>query len=391
MEIPYEQAWTALNTGVPLPPGTTRIAAPRDLPKPVSDKGSGFFRPDSTANGLGEINLRRGLKQSAEIFTLQTDLAYLDRDLGVFLVPAGLETDMASVPQFFTWLVPKTGTHLPAALIHDAFTPPEAKTYLGRDDLQQAQADRIFRNAMDDLGTGTVRQWLVWTAVAIATEAKESLKCARVRDLAGCLRLARLFLFILPILLLGILATLDLLDLIDDVPWMGDRSAPFELISGALFAMLIPVVLSVMLLFWESKLGVATIILGTAIALFLHATMVVVGLLFLYNAVEATVSAIRRRGPWRTAFNTAAAFVAYVLGILILVKCALWLPVERINDFPLAWLQSVVTVIEDAIHWIWTNGWWILPATLAVSLLPLILSRRNQIRQTPKSIATTSR
>ena len=33
--------------------------------------------------------------------------------------PGGLPTDLTSVPWLFTWLVPKTGAHLPAALLHD--------------------------------------------------------------------------------------------------------------------------------------------------------------------------------------------------------------------------------------------------------------------------------
>jgi hypothetical protein len=387
MEISYRRAWNAILDHQPLPPGTTRIAAPPDLPKPVLDKGSGFFRPESTANGLGEIDLRRGLRQNAEMFTLKTNLAYLDRDLGVFLVPSGLDTDMASVPQFFTWLVPKTGTHLPAALIHDAFTPPEQKTYVGPD-LTQAQADRIFRNAMDDLGTGTVRQWLVWTAVAVATEAKDALKCARQRDLVGCLRLLRLIAFVLPILILGVLATLDLLDLIDDVPWMGERSAPFELISGALFAILLPVLLSCVLCFWKSKLGVAAIILGAAIALFLHATIVIAGLLFLYNAVESLASASRHRGPWRAFLDGTAALIAYIVAILLLVLFALWLPIDRIDQMSLNWLHSIVDGIEDVIESIWDNGWLVLPLTLVLCLVPIILSRRTKAQQLPARTST---
>src|SRR5262245_34215965 len=32
-------------------------------------------------------------------------------------------TDLASVPSLLTWLVPKSGAHLPAALIHDGLIP----------------------------------------------------------------------------------------------------------------------------------------------------------------------------------------------------------------------------------------------------------------------------
>lgn len=79
-----------------------------------------------------------------------------------------METDLASVPPFLTWLVPKDGRHTPAALLHDALMPHDELWYLGPD-LDRVEADRIFRNAMQHLGVAFLRRWAMWGAVSLAT------------------------------------------------------------------------------------------------------------------------------------------------------------------------------------------------------------------------------
>ena len=104
--------------------------------------------------------LERHSEEGVETIALERRLAYRDRHLGELLVPAdaGFRTDLTSVPALFTWLVPKTGAHLPAALLHDALVA-------GRDDpasyasteghvVDRVEADRVFRDAMADTGTG---------------------------------------------------------------------------------------------------------------------------------------------------------------------------------------------------------------------------------------------
>ena len=68
------------------------------------------------------IVLERHLEDDLETFSLERRIAYRDRHLGEILVPASpdFRTDLTSTPALFTWLVPKTGAHLPAALVHDA-------------------------------------------------------------------------------------------------------------------------------------------------------------------------------------------------------------------------------------------------------------------------------
>ena len=91
------------------------------------DGGTPGEPPDRGADP--RIVLERHAEEGVETFELERRLAYRDRHLGELLVPAdpGFRTDLTSVPALFTWLVPKTGAHLPAALLHDALVA-------GRDD-----------------------------------------------------------------------------------------------------------------------------------------------------------------------------------------------------------------------------------------------------------------
>ena len=120
------------------------------------------------------IVLERHLEDDLEIFSLERRIAYRDRHLGEILVPASpdFRTDLTSTPALFTWLVPKTGAHLPAALVHDALVAgggdPSYDSTEGHD-IDRVEADRVFRDAMADTGTGVVRRWIVWAAVTTAT------------------------------------------------------------------------------------------------------------------------------------------------------------------------------------------------------------------------------
>ena len=116
-----------------------------------------------TAQGPGEppdpaeemrIVLERHAEEGMETFALTRRLAYLDRHLGELLVPASPEfrTDLTSVPALFTWLVPKTGAHLPAALLHDALVAgrEDPVSYVSTEghEVDRVEADRVFRDAM---------------------------------------------------------------------------------------------------------------------------------------------------------------------------------------------------------------------------------------------------
>ncbi|MGB3685113.1 MAG: DUF1353 domain-containing protein [Ornithinimicrobium sp.] len=193
-----------------------------------------------------------------------------------FIAPANRDTfstDLASVPSIFTWLVPRSGLFLPAAVLHDAMISPEQ--YIGPR-VDRTQADLIFREAMIGLGTGKVRAWLMWSAVTVSTMWKAP----------GLAKRAALIATIGVVTVLGSIATLDLFDVWDVLPWMGERSTLAELAWGAFFAIIVPSVLSIG---W-GKQWAAGLIIGVALALLLHVT-VLLGVLFVaYLAVERLVS-----------------------------------------------------------------------------------------------------
>lgn len=193
-----------------------------------------------------------------------------------FTAPADLRTfttDLASVPSIFTWLVPRSGRFLPAAVLHDSMILPDQ--YIGPR-VDRSEADLIFREAMIGLGTGKVRAWLMWSAVTVATMWKSPEPAKR----------AALVATIGVVTLLGLLATLDLFDVWDVLPWMAERSTLAELAGGALFAVIVPTVLSVG---WGRQ-RLAGLIIGIALALLLHVTVVLGVLVMGYLALERALS-----------------------------------------------------------------------------------------------------
>ena len=81
-----------------------------------------------------------------------------------FNVPEDDVTDLASVPRFLTWLVPRYGRHTLAALVHDFLQGAEGMT--------SERADEIFRDAMGETGVPLSRRWVMWSAVGLRTQAK---------------------------------------------------------------------------------------------------------------------------------------------------------------------------------------------------------------------------
>src|SRR4051794_8737219 len=79
-----------------------------------------------------------------------------------FVVQPGFETDFASVPTAFTWLIPRYGRYTKAAILHDWLC-----TRAERGEFRWADADGIFRRVMRELGVPVLRRWLMWTAVRL--------------------------------------------------------------------------------------------------------------------------------------------------------------------------------------------------------------------------------
>ncbi|MDQ6526713.1 DUF1353 domain-containing protein [Nocardioides sp. LHD-245] len=250
-----------------------------------------------------------------ESFRMLHRIAYRDREYGDLLVPADLgsfETDLTSVPTIFTWLVPRTGRHLPPALLHDGLVHDrsEPPTYLSVEGhvLDRVAADRVFRAAMRDTDTGPVRSWLVWSAVTLSTIWHGSASWSPARHLRY--RLAALATVVV-VAVLGVLATLDLFDVIDDVPWMGERSFATELAGGLAGAVVVPLLLG---LTW-GRFAIAGVVTGVALAVLLHVTVVLALITLAYQAAEW----VARRTPVAAVVIAGVVIAASLVLVVLLV------------------------------------------------------------------------
>ena len=251
-------------------------------------------RPDLRAKVMLERVERESGGLARESFRMLRRIAYRDEEYGEILVPADLEafdTDFASVPALLTWLVPKTGAHLPAALIHDGMVggrdyvatayPPDA------DPIDRVAADLVFRRAMRDSYIPLIRRWLVWSAVSLGTIRHGSGSWSPARKLRSGLAA---FGSLIVIAVLGVIATLDLFDVVDWLPWMGaDRGFVTELVGGLAGAVVVPLVLG---LAW-GRFAIAGAVTGIALAVLLHVTAILLLLTGLYQLAER----VARRTP----------------------------------------------------------------------------------------------
>lgn len=275
--------------------------------------------PDSDPRIVLERISRDGLEE----FAMQRRIAYRDRHLGELLVPADIHsfrTDLTSVPTLFTWLVPKTGAHLPAALLHDGliFAPGSPPTYTSSDGhvVDRVEADRVFRDAMADTGTGVIRRWLVWSAVATAT-----MVVGTGTNWSTALRWRYRLTAVLTVLLicwLGWSASVDLFDrhapAAVELPWMGARPWWLEVAGGLAGAIVVPLLLG---LTW-GRFRRAGWTVGIGLAVLLHVTVGILAVTALYQVVER----LTRRRPAAAAAAAVLVVLAAVLLVVVLVAGA---------------------------------------------------------------------
>lgn len=274
--------------------------------------------PDPDADP--RIVLERHLEADLETFSLERRIAYRDRHFGEILVPASpdFRTDLTSTPALFTWLVPKTGAHLPAALVHDALVAgggDASYTSTEGHDIDRVEADRVFRDAMADTGTGVVRRWIVWAAVTTATIfVKGGLPWSPLLSWAHRIGAGA---SIVVIVYLGYSATGDLFDLdwplAAQLPWMGEGAWWLEVLGGLVGAIVIPLALS---LLW-GRFMMAGMIGCVTLAVLLHVTVGIAAISLAYQALER----IARRAPrlalllaFAVMFAALAGFVWITLG-----------------------------------------------------------------------------
>jgi hypothetical protein len=126
------------------------------------EESTGPFRK-LASDRRAEVLLRQ---VDPKTFRLAQPFRYDDGDRH-FEVPEDDVTDLASVPRFLTWLVPRYGRHTLAALLHDRL-----QGNVRDHTITSEAADAIFRDAMGDTGVPLTRRWLMWSAVALRTQWK---------------------------------------------------------------------------------------------------------------------------------------------------------------------------------------------------------------------------
>ena len=269
---------------------------------------SGFFDPVDP-DGEYVVALGRLFEGQRESFRLAAPIGYWDTEVGAIIVPHNLaqfRTDLTSVPGFFTWLIPTTGRHLPAALIHDGLVGGDLdpRTYIASRPIDRVTADRVFRSGMKDLGTSWARRWVIWAAVATATMVTGPVRATWRALLAVAAMVA-------VVVTGGVLATFDLFDCRAPLPWMADRPAWLEVVTGAVGAVVIPVVLSAL---WGRRWR-AGMIAGVSLALLVHVTIAIVLVYALFSTVdEALERHLARAARW-AAVAVAIPTVLVVLGM----------------------------------------------------------------------------
>lgn len=91
--------------------------------------------------------------ESRRVYRLMSDFTYTSQKYGIITVPAGFETDFASVPRIFQLFVPVDGRYLEATIIHDYMYENALRT--------KQEADAILAEGMMVLGVKKWRQWMV--------------------------------------------------------------------------------------------------------------------------------------------------------------------------------------------------------------------------------------
>jgi hypothetical protein len=255
-----------------------------------------------TIGDTGNIVLERLPIQSGdcELFRLHRTVTYTttraDGSVLTYTVPPTTDpdfvTDLTSVPQLLTWLVPKSGKHLPAALVHDGLVDETS--------IDRFEADRLFRDGMGDLDVGFIRRWIMWTAVTLET----------VRRRGGRLNLLRTFGSLVLVVLLGVAATVNLAIDRTVLPWMGTHHGLdgflIELGFGLAGAIVIPIVLGLAL--W-APVRIAGMIAGVAIAVLFHAMVLTAGVYGFYRLLERTPRVVQQLVGAAVVALATAAFV----------------------------------------------------------------------------------
>lgn len=101
-----------------------------------------------------------GLRCGSRVFRLEAPFRYFSA-FGLIEVPAGTETDGASVPRAFWPIFDPFGEYFGAAVIHDFLYSPANREF------SRGEADEIFKEAMYNVGVPWYRREVIYRAVRL--------------------------------------------------------------------------------------------------------------------------------------------------------------------------------------------------------------------------------
>lgn len=106
--------------------------------------------------------MRVEIQESGQEFVLLEDYS-IKTSLGIFIIPKGFSTDLASIPSVFWSIVSPLEAHFPAAVLHDYFyRVPESRI---NGEISREKADDLFLEKMEDLDISWLKRWLFHKAV----------------------------------------------------------------------------------------------------------------------------------------------------------------------------------------------------------------------------------
>jgi hypothetical protein len=114
---------------------------------------------------------------------LLEDVIYEDRYGNIYTVPAGYETDYASIPRALSWIYPKDGPYRKAAIVHDWLITDLLPT----GQIKSNRIDATFREAMNDVGIPKIRQWMMWCGVRLGAIINKKRRKGSLKTLPGVL------------------------------------------------------------------------------------------------------------------------------------------------------------------------------------------------------------
>ena len=101
-----------------------------------------------------------GMRRGSRVFRLTNRFRYYS-SLGIIEVPAGTETDGASVPRAFWTILEPFGEYFGAAVIHDFLYSP------ANHEFDRWESDIIFKEAMFNAGVPWQKREIIYHAVRI--------------------------------------------------------------------------------------------------------------------------------------------------------------------------------------------------------------------------------